>query len=73
MILDEQIQFNRSQSLVQLASWVLRKWNLTIDKMNKLEAELRKLRLADSTLTDEELRTEHALQVVAQTKPLARE
>ncbi|THH29461.1 hypothetical protein EUX98_g4727 [Antrodiella citrinella] len=73
MVLDEQILFNRSQSLTQLASWLVRKWGMAYDKMTKVEGQLRKLRVGDDTLSDEELRAEHAKQVVAQTKPLPRQ
>lgn len=73
MVLDEQILFNRDQSLLGMALWLVRKWVKAVEKKAELESNLKKLR-EDYTvgLSDEELRAEWKKQVEAQTKPLDR-
>lgn len=72
MILDEQVQHMRLQSLLGLAMWLVQKWTTARLKKQELSERLEELREEKEGLSENELREEWAAQVKAQTAPLPR-
>lgn len=69
MVLDEQAQHLNSQSLARMPDWLVRKWTSCIVKAGELGERLQELREEEAEgLSDEELREQWDLQVIAQTK-----
>lgn len=74
MVLDEQMWHNTSQAVLQLARWIVKKYNMALAKKRDLSDKLEELRSGgESHLEAEDLREEFAKQVEAGKKPLESE